>query len=416
MNTDKCKCLVFPSVFIGAPSVAEYFSPWRSWRHWRFNFCCIAQTRHDNWRISNWRITLDKQNLLVGTTKGLFTYSANAAREKWSLADPILPGWEISSVGVIPGDKSPRLLVGTTHYAYGATIRASDDLGQTWRQIEKGPAYTAESGFKLNRIWQIEPDAHDKNTVYAGVDEAGLFVSRDRGETWNEIDSLTQLPSRPKWQPGGGGLCLHTIIPDYTNPRRIWLGISAVGVFRTTDGGKTWAPANAGLPGVATGSDDADAVHCIHKIVQHPRQADKLFMQYHGGVLKSVDGGSQWTTIEHGLPGNFGFPMVATNTGTLCIAPLASQEMRTFGDGALEIYRSTNEGESWTASTKGLPQSYSHVAILRDAMTVDEEKSPGVYFGTTMGHVFASNDDGASWAQLPGDLPRVLSVRTCPLA
>jgi photosystem II stability/assembly factor-like uncharacterized protein len=304
------------------------------------------------------------------------------------------------------------LIVGTTHYAYGATLRASEDLGKTWHQIEKGPAYSAESGFKLNRIWQVEQHPAETKTVYAGVDEAGLFISRDGGDNWSEVDSLTKHPSRDKWQPGGGGLCLHTIVIDYSNPQRIWLGISAVGCFRTTDGGQSWTLCNNGLPNLATGSDDPSASHCVHKIVQHPTRPDTLLMQYHGGVFRSDDAADLWTPIDRGLPSNFGFPMVVTRSGEMCIVPLNGETTRGFIDGKSAVYRSTDEGKSWKPISTGLPTEPSHVGVLRDAMTVDEHDEPGIYFGTTMGQVYASRDGGESWSRLPGQLARVLSVRT----
>jgi hypothetical protein len=358
---------------------------------------------------------MPQMTLWVGTAKGLLCYRADAsAREGWRMDEPILPGWEVSSVGIVRApNAAPRLIVGTKHYAYGATLRVSDDLGKSWRQVEHGPAFSGESGFKLDRIWQVEQDAHDPKTVWAGVDEAALFISKDRGETWSLVEGLSNHPTRKSWQPGGGGLCLHTIIPDPSNAKRLWVAISAVGCFRTDDGGKSWAIRNNGLPNLATGSDDASAAHCVHKIVQHATKPDTLFMQYHGGVFKTTDAADTWTKIEHGLPGNFGFPMVMTKTGVLCIAPLGAEEMRVFKDGHMAIYRSTNEGESWTATSTGLPEE-SFVGVLRDAMVTDDNATdPGVYFGTTMGHVYASRDAGASWTRLPGELPRVMSVRTC---
>jgi photosystem II stability/assembly factor-like uncharacterized protein len=356
----------------------------------------------------------DRPLLLVGTTKGLFPYHGDSARTSWTLGEPLLAGWEISSIGIINrgAGKPPRLIVGTVHYAYGATLRASDDLGQSWRQIEKGPAYSPESGFKLNRIWQVCPHPTEKDTVFAGVDEAGLFVSRDAGETWTEIDSLTKLPSRPKWFAGGGGLCLHTIVVDRTNPSRWWIGISAVGFYRTTDAGRTWTACNKGLGQLPTGSNEEDAVHCIHKFVQHPIKPDTLFMQYHGGVYRSDNAGDQWTPIEKGLPGNFGFPIVIAKDGAMCVVPLDGDTTRGFFNGNAVVYRSTDEGATWHGVTTGLPDGPNFAGVLRDAMTCDTKPTTGFYFGTTMGQVFASPDTGQTWQRLPGDLPRVLSVRT----
>lgn len=358
---------------------------------------------------------MSQQLVFVGTTKGLFCYRADAkSRDAWTLGEPMLPGWEVSSIGIVKnGGPTPRLIVGTTHYAYGATLRVSDDLGKTWNQIERGPTYSAESGFKLNRIWQVEQHPTDHKTVFAGVDEAGLFVSRDGGNTWTEIDTLTKHPTRPKWFAGGGGLCLHTIIVDHSNPQRMWLGISAVGCFRTTDGGATWTVCTKGLPNLATGSDEPETMHCVHKIVQHPTKPDTLFMQYHGGVFRSDDAAGLWTPIESGLPSNFGFPMVVTRRNEMCIVPLNGETTRGFIDGKSAVYRSTDEGKNWKPVSAGLPSEPSHVGVLRDAMAVDRHNEPGIYFGTTMGQVYASHNGGESWSRMPGELARVLSVRTC---
>jgi photosystem II stability/assembly factor-like uncharacterized protein len=353
--------------------------------------------------------------VLVGTAKGIFVYTSNESRRDWKLEGPHLPGWEVTianAVGTANGHGTPRIWAGTGHYAYGPTFRVSDDLGKTWQQLEARPQYPAETGFKLNRIWQIVGHPREPKTLFCGVDEAGLFVSRDFGTSWQELESLTRTPTRKQWFPGAGGMCLHTILIDHSNPQRMWLGISAVGCFRTVDGGATWTNHNKGLPILATGAADESAACCVHKIVQHPAKADTLFMQYHGGVLKTDDGANTWQKIESGLPGNFGFPMVVTPQGEVLIAPLAGDTVRMFKDGRAAIYRSSDEGATWHESRVGLPAEPQHVGVLRDAMAVDDIKGhTGVYFGTTMGQIYASNDAGQSWQRLPGELPRVNSVR-----
>lgn len=347
------------------------------------------------------------KSVLVATAKGLFTLSADPA----STAAPAtsLQGWEVSTLFVSPTTPT-HLLAGTVHWSYGATVRESRDAGVTWTQLDGRPAYPDGSPYKLNRIWQIVA-AHPSQpgTLYAGVDEAGLFKSTDNGQTWIEVSALTNDAQRKNWFAGGGGLCLHTIIPDYSNPNRIWLGISAVGCFRTTDGGQTWTRQNIGLPHVAATPPEPCPAYCVHRIVQHPTKPDTLFMQFHGGVYVSRDGAETWQKIEHGLPGNFGFPMVITASGNLFIAPLHSDEQRVFKDGHFAIYRSTDEGATWHPTAKGLPTEPTYTGVLRDSMCVGGEKS--IFFGTTNGQVFASHDDGDTWHRLPGSLPRILSIR-----
>ena len=354
-------------------------------------------------------------NLLVGTNKGAFFYESDD-RRAWRLTGPHMPGWEVFSLlaARANGAASPRLVAGTSSFVYGPTVRVSDDLGQTWRQIEKSPSYAAGAPGQLKQIWQIVTGHPSQpGTLYAGVADAGLFVSRDGGENWSEVDSLTKHPTRPNWFPGGGGLCLHTIVVDPHNRRRMWLGISAVGVFRTTDGGESWHLCNNGLRRIATGdAPDSPVAYCVHKIVHdpHPDRRDTLYMQFHGGVYRSDDGADTWHAIESGLPSNFGFPMAVTKTGDLFVAPLHSDEQRVAKDGRLRIYRSRDRGESWQEMKAGLPDEH-YVGILRDAMCVDALEPAGVYFGTSMGEVFASADGGESWQRLPGQLPRITTVK-----
>jgi photosystem II stability/assembly factor-like uncharacterized protein len=307
-----------------------------------------------------------------------------------------------------------RIYAGTTHYSFGATVRVTDDFGKEWVQLEGRPHYPPETGWQLKKIWQLTPGhASEPDTVWAGVDEAGLFVSRDRGMSWSEVSSLTRDHNRNKWFPGNGGLCLHTILIDPRNKDRMWVGISAVGAFRTEDGGKSWKNLNKTLPQLPTGSDDGAVCCCVHKMVNDPRDAGTMYMQYHGGVFKSTDAGDNWAPIESGLPGNFGFPMVITRRGELLVAPLGSDENRVMKDGRLQVYKSSDGGASWKPSGNGLPTDPQYVSVLRDAMAVDALDTPGVYFGTTTGEVYASADGGANWSKLPGQLPRINTVKTC---
>lgn len=355
--------------------------------------------------------------VLVGTNKGVFYYESNEERRNWSLKGPFLSGWEAYSVF---GDSrnGHRLFAGTSHAAYGASIRVSDDFGESWTQIEDGPAFAKESGFSLNRIWQIAPGpAGEPDTLYAGTEEAGLFVSRDGGAHWRELDGLTKHPSRPGWFPGAGGMCLHTILIDPREARRMWVAMSAVGVFRTEDGGETWHPRNIGLGRVPTGQPQEEVGYCIHKMVMDPANPDTLYMQEHGGVYRSDDGGDRWYAIEEGLAvgegdAPFGFPIVAAPNGDLFLAPLESSEQRTMRDGKLLVYGRSRGDDAWAPVGDVVPEEQRHVSVLRDAMAVDSLDPYGLYFGTTSGESFCSTDRGRTWFRLPGQLSRILSVKT----
>lgn len=354
--------------------------------------------------------------LLVGTNKGVFYYTSDLERKNWQLKGPFLAGWEAYSV---LGDSrhGNRIFAGVSHLAYGPTIRVSEDMGETWTQIEHGPAYSPESGFSLNRIWQLVPGApSEPDTFYAGVEEAGIFVSHDRGETWSELDALTKHPTRPGWEPGAGGMCLHTIIVDPHNPLRIWVAMSAIGVFRTEDGGESWKTCNTGLARVPTGQPYPEVGYCIHKMVLDPTDSNTLYMQEHSGVFKSVDGGDHWFTIEEGLTMHagdapFGFPIGISPNGDLFLVPLESSEVRSMRDGKLLVHSIPAGGNSWEPIGDVVPDEPRHVNVLRDALTVDTMDPYGVYFGTTSGEVFCSLDRGKSWDRLPGQLSRVLTVK-----
>jgi len=365
-----------------------------------------------------------KVTLLVGTNRGAFFFHSDAERRVWEMTGPHLDGWEIYSLCGIGANGQNghaangngggnRVFAGTSHFVYGPTIRVSDDLGANWTQVEGSPHYSEESGFKLNRIWQIVPGHPSQpDTLYAGVDEAGLFVSHDGGATWEEVPGLNQHPTRSEWAPGGGGLCMHTIIVDPTNADRMWVAASAVGVFRTDDGGRSWQVRTKGLPEVPTGERTTEVGRCVHKIALDPKDPNTLYMQFHGGVFKSTDAADSWQPIESGLPSNFGFPMTITANGDLFLIPLDSTEMRHVVDGRLRVYRSRDGGASWEPTDKGLPEQPHYVGVLRDSMAVDTLEPAGVYFGTTMGEVFYSTDAGESWSRLPGQFPRITSIKT----
>lgn len=359
--------------------------------------------------------------VLAGTIKGLFLFESDMNRQEWEVRGPLLGGWEVYSV---LGDNrhGPRLFAGTSHLAYGPSLRISEDLGETWQEIEAGPSYAPETGFKLNRLWQIVPGHETQpDTYFAGVDEAGIFVSHDRGMTWQELDGLTKHPSRPGWYPGAGGMCLHTILIHPTNPQRMWVAMSAIGVFRSDDGGQTWYPRNTGLGHAATGQPQEEVGYCVHKMVMDPNDPNTLYMQEHTGVFMSTDGADSWFPIEEGLPADriqhpemmpFGFPIVITRNGDHFLIPLESAEQRTVKGGRLLVYRRTRGENCWEAAGDVVPDEPRHVSVLRDAMTVDGLEPEGIYFGTTSGELYASLDRGEKWQRLPGLYPRILNVKT----
>jgi photosystem II stability/assembly factor-like uncharacterized protein len=350
--------------------------------------------------------------VLVGTNKGVFFYTSDPTRRDWRLTGPHLSGWAIFS---LLGDSRcgrPRIFAGTSHMAYGPTIRVSDDFGASWTQIEAGPRYSKESGFSLKRIWQITPGhSSEPEKLYAGVDEAGLFVSQDNGESWREVDSLTRQPTRPDWRPGGGGLCLHTIVVDRTDHRRLWVAISAVGVFRTDDGGGSWKVCNNGL---ARGPGDPPVPEIgfgVHKLAQDPWDAETLYLQAAEGVFRTTDGGESWSPLEEGLPSCFGFPLAVAGDGDLSVVPL-DPKTRAFPGGRLRVYRLRRGSDRWEVQDRGLPETPHFVGVLRDSLAVDPLEPTGVYFGTTQGDLFYSRDAGDSWNRLPGQFSRITVVKT----
>ena len=349
--------------------------------------------------------------LLIGTVKGVFIYHSDERRAKWRLTGPHLSGWEIFS---LCGDsRNGRILAGTVSFEHGSSIRTSRDFGATWQGVKRDPKFAKGSKAELKHIWQIVPGhASQPGTWYAGVDDAALFVSRDDGATWEDLTGLTNHPTRPRWMGGFGGLCLHSIVVDPANAQRLWVGISAVGVFRTEDGGTTWKLCNQGLINIAPEIiPDPDLGRCVHKLVLDPSRPNSLAMQFHGGVFVSKDGADSWQRISRGLPHDFGFPMAATPRGDLFVVPLVADANRVVPDGALKVWRTRDHGRTWRALTKGLPQKDHFVGVLRDAMTTDPLTPTGLYMGTTGGEVFYSKNDGDSWEKLPASFPRITNLK-----
>ncbi len=360
--------------------------------------------------------------LLVGTKKGAFILTSDATRKDWEVSGPHFAGWEIYHMTGSPADPN-RLYVSQTSGWFGQQIQRSDDGGKTWNAVGNEFTYDGIPGthqwydgtqhpWEFARVWHLEPSLDDPDTVYAGVEDAALFRSTDGGQSWKELSALRNHETGKLWQPGAGGMCLHTIVLDPNDPQRIVVAISAAGAFRTDDGGNSWRPINRGLISNMIPVPDADVGHCVHHIARHPSQPDVLFMQKHWDIMRSDDHGDSWHEVSGNLPSDFGFviDVHAHEPETIYVVPIKSDSEHFPPDGKLRVYRSRSGGNEWEALTKGLPQSDCYVNVLRDAMAVDTLDPCGVYFGTTGGQVYASSDAGDSWNAVVRDLPAVLSV------
>ena len=360
--------------------------------------------------------------VLVGTKKGAFVLTSDAKRENWDIAGPHFAGWEIYHVKGSPVDPN-RLYASQCSGWFGQMIQRSNDGGKTWEPVGNQFTYDGVPGthmwydgtphpWKFKRVWHLEPSLTDPDTIYAGVEDAAIFRSTDGGTTWAELPGLRGHGSGSKWQPGAGGLGLHTILLDPSDPNRIFIAISAAGVFRTDDGGTTWKPINRGLQSQYIPDPDADVGHCVHRIAMHPSRPNVLFMQKHWGVMRSDDAGDSWREVSGNLPTDFGFPIDvhAHEPETVYVVPIKSDAEHFPIDGKLSVYRSRTGGNEWERLTNGLPQSDCYVNVLREAMAVDSLDSCGIYFGTTGGQVYVSADSGDHWTAIVRDLPAVLSV------
>ena len=348
--------------------------------------------------------------LFIGTRRGLFVATSDPSRSTWSISEPLLAGREVFHAFLDPRD-GRTAWAATNHAVWGAHIHRSDDAGETWTVLERAPHHLDERG--LAAIWALAPGhASEPDTLYAGIEPAGLFVSRDRGGSWSPVDVLNLHPTRGSWQPAGGGLALHSIEVDPRDPARIICALSAGGVYRTTDGGATWAASNDGVRAEFLPEQRPVSGHCVHKLRMHPLRSERLWQQNHCGVYRSDDGGGSWTEVTAGLPSEFGY-VLALDPGdpdAAWVIPEASSHLRTVVDGRLRVYRTRNAGRSWSAATEGLPQEHAYVGVLREAMDSDGFDPLGIYFGTSSGHLFASVDGGDRWKLVTGYLPRILSV------
>jgi photosystem II stability/assembly factor-like uncharacterized protein len=360
--------------------------------------------------------------VLVGTRKGAFVLTADGKRERWEVSGPHFAGWEIYHLKGSPADPN-RLYASQTSGWFGQVIQRSNDGGKTWEAVDNKFVYDGATGthqwydgtqhpWEFARVWHLEPSLTEPDTVYAGVEDAALFRSTDGGRSWEELSGLRRHPTGPSWAPGAGGMCLHTIVIDPRNPKRLFVAISAAGAFRSDDAGETWRPINRGLKSQGIPDPAAEVGHCVHRIAIHKSRPDVLFMQKHWDVMRSDDGGESWREVSGNLPTDFGFPIDvhAHEPETIYVVPIKSDSEHFPLDGKLRVYRSRSGGNEWEALTKGLPQRDCYVNILRDAMAVDSLDACGVYFGTTGGQVYASADAGNSWTAIVRDLPPVLSV------
>src|SRR6516225_7681061 len=370
--------------------------------------------------------------VLVGTRKGAFILTSDGARKRWKVSGPHFAGWEIYHLKGSPVNPD-RIYASQTSAWFGQIIQRSDDGGKTWTTPGSSPEElqssdgmpkaesnkfvydtSSETGkpitthqwydgtqhpWEFKRVWHLEPSLHDPDHVYAGVEDAAIFESKDGGKSWHELAGLRGNDTGPKWQPGAGGMCLHTILLDRKDPQRIYVAISAAGAFRTDDGGKTWKPINRGLHSQYIPDPNAEVGHCVHHIAMHGKRPNTLFMQKHWDVMRSDDGGDSWKEVSGNLPTDFGFPIDvhAHEPETIYVVPIKSDSEHYPPEGKLRVYRSRSGGNDWEPLTKGLPQRDCYVNVLRDAMSVDALDSCGIYFGTTGGQVYASKDAGDSW-------------------
>jgi hypothetical protein len=360
--------------------------------------------------------------VLVGTRKGAFILTSDGKRQNWDVSGPHFAGWEIYHLKGSPADPN-RLYASQSSGWHGQVIQRSNDGGKTWEPMGNKFVYDGVPGthqwydgtphpWEFKRVWHLEPSLTEPDTVYAGVEDAALFKSTDGGQNWEELSGLRGHGSGPRWQPGAGGLCLHTILLDPVDHQRMYIAISAAGAFRTDDAGKTWKPINQGLRSEYIPDPNAEVGHCVHRIAMHRSRPQVLYMQKHWDVMRSDNAGDLWHEVSGDLPTDFGFviDVHAHEPETIYVVPIKSDSFHFPPDGKLRVYRSRTGGNQWEALSNGLPQTDCYVNVLRDAMAVDSLDKCGIYFGTTGGQVYASADAGDSWMPIVRDLPAVLSV------
>lgn len=357
----------------------------------------------------------DNTKVLVfaGTKKGAFIFESDLNREEWRVSGPAFPGWSLMHVQ--HDSRSGSLYAALDHMVYGSNIHRSMDLGKTWDMVD-APTFPSSDDRVVERIWHVQPGHRNQpNVVWTGVDPGALFKSEDGGLTWQGISGLNNHPTREQWQPGAGGLMVHTIVMDQTNPERIFVAISAAGVFRSDDGGRSWIPKNEGVLADFLPEHYPEVGQCCHHLVISPSNPEVLYQQNHCGIYRTVDGGDHWSDIgSDGLPSTFGFPIAIhpRDGRSIYVVPLVSSEYRYTPEGKFRVFRSRDGGESWQALVKGLPQENAYLNVFREALATDECDPSGVYVGTGSGQLFYSRDEGDSWQLMDITLPPVYAVST----
>jgi len=360
--------------------------------------------------------------VLVGTRKGAFVLTSDGKRQKWDVSGPHFGGWEIYHVKGSPADPN-RIYASQSSGWFGQVLQRSDDGGKTWTAAGNKFLYDGVPGthqwydgtphpWEFKRVWHLEPSPTDPDTVFAGVEDAAMFKTTDGGQNWTELSGLRKHDTGKHWQPGAGGLCLHTILIDPTNPKRIFVAISAAGAFRTDDGGTTWKPINKGLRSAQIPDPTAEVGHCVHRLALHRSRPATVFMQKHWDVMRTDNAGDEWREVSGNLPTDFGFviDVHAHEPETIYVVPIKSDSEHMPLEGKLQVFRSRTGGNEWEPLTKGLPQKDCYVNVFRDAMAVDALDPCGVYFGTSGGQVYCSPNAGDAWTPIVEHLPSVLSV------
>ncbi len=353
--------------------------------------------------------------LLIGTVKGAFLLSSDTSRRQWALSGPHFPGRLIYSLAYDGRAGRRRIWASSTHFAFGTLLHSTDDFGATWTNPESAPVKFPEgSGQSLKQIWQIAVGREQEpNKMYCGVEPAALFESDDAGRSWSLVRGLFDHPHRKQWQPGGGGLCLHTILVDSSKSDRLYVAVSTGGVYRSDDGGHSWEARNQGINADFLPDKYPEFGQCVHKVAQHDSRSERLFLQNHGGLLRSDNAGESWQDIANGVPSDFGFPVVVHphDPDTAYIFPVDT-EMRCCPDARLRVYRTRNAGDSWEPLADGMPQEGAYETVLRDGMVMDALEPAGIYFGTRSGKLYGSRDEGTTWRRILDGLPAITCVKS----